>query len=121
MPNCGYFTSKRHWQPIAVDGTRLTVVNARTHAWALLTGCKDQFLIQKNKIGKFTCRAKYDTEKKKWADHGNAPSDGHQGLWHVPWPKLGGGGKKELDEEELFQRLCAWDDKNRTEIKRMGS
>jgi hypothetical protein len=83
-----------------------------THAWALLTGCKDQYLIQKNKKGKFVCYAKYDTTTKKWADHGNSPSEGHQGVWEVPWPQLGGGGNNELDEDELFLRMCAWDDEN---------
>jgi hypothetical protein len=83
-----------------------------THAWALLTGCKDQFLIQKNKKGKFICSSKYDPEKKKWAPHGNSPSEGHQSLWHVPWPKQGGGGKKELDGKELFLRMCAWKKEN---------
>jgi hypothetical protein len=36
-----------------------------THAWALLTGCKDQFLIRKTKKGKFTYHAKYDPKTKK--------------------------------------------------------
>merc|ERR1711983_229699 len=32
----------------------------------------------------------------------------------MAWPKVGGGGSrnKELSEEELFMRLCAWDDQN---------
>lgn len=85
-----------------------------THAWALLTGCKKQYIIQrgKNKKGKFSCHAKYDPEAKKWADHGNSPSEGHRGMWKVPWPKLGDDGNTELDEEELFLRMCAWDDEN---------
>ena len=85
-----------------------------THAWALLTGNKEQYLIQraKGKKGKFICSAKYDTEKKKWAEHGNAPSEGHQGLWSVPWPKVGGGREKALTADELFLRMCAWDDEN---------
>ena len=32
----------------------------------------------------------------------------------MAWPEVGGGGDLdlELNEEELFERLCAWDDQN---------
>jgi Calpain family cysteine protease len=86
-----------------------------THAWALLTGCKEQYTIRKNKeTGKFECFAKYNPYDKKWAEHANSPHDGVQSMWRAPWPKVGGGGdeKLALDEEELFQRMCAWDDVN---------
>jgi len=87
-----------------------------THAWALLTGVKKQFIIQKKKGSeKFICCARYNTEERKWVEHGNAPNDGHQGMWNVPWPgvgRKGGGGKKELSKKQLFYRMCQWDDAN---------
>lgn len=87
-----------------------------THAWSLLTGCKEQYVIQRipedPANGPFGIWAKYDPTSQCWAKHGNSPSDGQQGMWRVPWPKVGGGGSDELDEEELFLRLCDWNDEN---------
>jgi hypothetical protein len=83
-----------------------------THAWALMTGCKHQYTIRINpKTGKFACFSKYNPYEKKWAKHANSPHDGDASMWRVAWPEVGGGGdmKKELTEEELFMRLCAWD------------
>lgn len=84
-----------------------------THAWALLTGCKEQYMISKNPdTGKYVCHSKYNPYEKRWAKHGNSPHDGERGMWPVPWPKVGGGGDKELTEDELFLRLVAWDKVN---------
>jgi len=87
-----------------------------THAWALLTGVKSQYLIQKKEgTDKFVCSARYNTKKMDWVKHGNAPSDGNQGMWEVPWPGTGkenGGGKKELSPKQLFAKVCAWHDEN---------
>eukprot|EP00964_Phaeocystis_antarctica_P107817 scaffold72485_cov58-Phaeocystis_antarctica.AAC.2 len=30
----------------------------------------------------------------------------------MDWPAVGGGGSGELGEEQLFERMCAWDDSN---------
>jgi hypothetical protein len=86
-----------------------------THAWALMTGCKEQYEITKNKkTGKYICMAKYNPYEKKWLKHGNSPHDNDKAIYRVAWPEVGGGGgiDKELDEEELFLKLCAWDDVN---------
>jgi hypothetical protein len=86
-----------------------------THAWALMTGCKEQYTIRKNeKTGKYECLAKYNQNERKWARHANSPHDGDERMWRTAWPQVGGGGdkEKELDEEELFMKLCAWDDVN---------
>jgi len=86
-----------------------------THAWALLTGCKEQYTIKKNpKTGKFQCFGKYNPYEKRWANHGNSPHDGELSMWQMDWPKVGGGGSRDLEltEEEVFQRMCAWDDTN---------
>jgi hypothetical protein len=84
-----------------------------THAWALMTGCKEQYLIQKSKkTGKFICTANYDVNRKQWAKHYNSPHKGDGITWNVPWPKVGGGGMKELTPTELFLKMCAWDKEN---------
>ena len=85
-----------------------------THGWALLTGCKEQYIIQRSMADPdlFCCTARFDTQRNEWADHDNSPSGGYQGIWEVPWPKVGGGGTDLLDEDELFARMCVWNDKN---------
>lgn len=84
-----------------------------THAWALLTGCQNQYTI-KQKDNKFNCFGTFNPNKKEWEKLTNSPHDGFQGLWPVAWPDVGGGGDMnlELTEQELFQRMCAWDDHN---------
>jgi len=85
-----------------------------THGWALLTGCKHQYTIRKNnKTGKYACYAKFNPATQRWSRHANSPHDGEQSVWQVAWPKVGGGGgTKELTQEELFMKMCAWDDEN---------
>ncbi|GAX17585.1 hypothetical protein FisN_18Lh237 [Fistulifera solaris] len=81
-----------------------------THAWALMTGCKEQYTIFHNpKTDLYYCSSRYDPNKKKWSAYTNAPSDSYAGVWPGAWPKEGGGGKGELPLEEVFQRMCAWD------------
>jgi Calpain family cysteine protease len=85
-----------------------------THAWALLTGNKHQYIIQRSMADPdlFCCTARYNVEQQQWAEHDNAPSGGHAGIWEVPWPELGGGGDDPLDDDELFSRMCTWSDSN---------
>jgi len=86
-----------------------------THAWSLLTGNKEQYIIQKSKSGKFGCWAKYNTASKQWAHLSNSPTEGPQGQSNVAWPKVGAvAGKQDSDltPDELFARMCAWDDEN---------
>ena len=86
-----------------------------THGWALLTGCKEQYTIQKiKKTGKYACHGKYDPYEKKWARHANSPHEGEQRMFEVPWPKVGGGGYMglELTQDQLFLKMVAWDEEN---------
>ena len=86
-----------------------------THAWALLTGCKEQYTIRKNKkTGKYSCNAKYNPMTQQWARHANSPHDADASVWQVAWPEVGGGGAmdQEMTQEELFQKMCAWDQVN---------
>lgn len=81
-----------------------------THAWALLTGCREQYTIFCNKkTGKYYCSSRYDPNKKQWSTYTNAPGDSYAGVWPGVWPEVGGGGDGELTQDEVFMRLCAWD------------
>ena len=86
-----------------------------THAWAILTGCKEQYSIQRNpKTKKFYCTAKCHPQTGQWSEHHNSPHKGEKGLWTVPWPVVGGGGDAslELTEDDLYKKMCAWDQEN---------
>ena len=85
-----------------------------THAWSILTGCKEQYTIRRGPSGKFGCKGKFNPNDEVWEQLENSPQKGFRGLWPSAWPKVGGGGDYtlELDEEELFIRMCAWDDAN---------
>lgn len=86
------------------------------HGWAMLTGNREQFTIRKTpETGKYGCYAKYNAHLGQWDDHVNSPQDHNKGrMWRVPWPKVGGGGgiRLELNEDELFDRLFAYDQEN---------
>ena len=88
------------------------------HAWSLLTGCKDQYLIQKTDDGRFECFGKYNPQPKpgddQWSQRTNSPKLSDARMWNVPWPEVGGGGEANwlITEEELFMKMCAWDDHN---------
>jgi len=87
-----------------------------THVWALMTGCREQYTIQrdKKKGNKFGCYGKFNPYKQKWADQANSPHDGDGTVWACPWPQAGGGGSPDLrlTDEELFERMVAWDKQN---------
>ena len=86
-----------------------------THAWALMTGCKHQYTISRNSTGRWACRAKFDPSINDWAPHHNSPHHkGDRGVWQCAWPEVGGGGSSEteLTDDELFERMFAWDQVN---------
>jgi len=85
-----------------------------THAWALLTGCREQFTIRQVGDGKYGCYGTYNPNTSQWEPLANSPHDGFQGLWPMEWPAVGGGGARhlEISADELFERMCAWDDDN---------
>jgi len=85
-----------------------------THAWSIMTGCKEQYDIERNpKTGKFFALSKFNPNTKKWEKHYNNPKDDPgNNLWKSDWPKEGGGGSGEITEDDLFRRLCKWDDVN---------
>jgi len=89
------------------------LLSLQAHAWALLTGCREQYTIRKNsKTGKYNCNAKFNPLENNWDRHANSPHDANASVWQVAWPAVGGGGEGEITQEELFQKMCAWDLEN---------
>ena len=84
------------------------------HAWRMLTGCRECYSIQRTATGNFACYGTFNPNKNDWEALANNPNDGYKGLWRMAWPAVGGGGASELEitENELFERMCAWDDAN---------
>ena len=81
----------------------------------MLTGSRNQYVLSKNtKSGKYYCSARFDMSNQKWVDHSNSPHDSDQSLWKVSWPKVGGGGSRDLEltGAQLFVRLATWNDNN---------
>ena len=86
-----------------------------THAWAMLTGCKEQYTINADaSSGAYKCFGKYNPNDDKWETLTNSPHDGFRGNWPMKWPEAGGGGGMDLglSKDELFARMCAWDEMN---------
>lgn len=86
-----------------------------TNAWPLLTGSRNQFLLSKDpQTGKYACGARFDPSQCKWSKHSNSPHDCDQTMWRAEWPKVGGGGSRDLDltPKEVFRRLVVWEKHN---------
>ena len=55
-----------------------------THAWAIMTGCREQYIILRNpQTGKWHCRARYNPHERKWLRHENNihKCDNVTGVW----------------------------------------
>lgn len=86
------------------------------HAWSVLTGVKEQYLILRKTEGDdkspWVNYAKYNPSKDHWPEQDNNPYEGFQSVWEVPWPDVSGGGWDELSDKALFDKMCSWDDNN---------
>jgi hypothetical protein len=85
-----------------------------THAWRLLTGCQDQYTFMNTDGNGWKCYGALNPNTGELEQFANSPHDGFQGLWPMKWPQVGGGGstQKRLNNERMFERMCAWDDQN---------
>eukprot|EP00931_Biecheleriopsis_adriatica_P120201 TRINITY_DN95325_c0_g1_i1.p1 TRINITY_DN95325_c0_g1~~TRINITY_DN95325_c0_g1_i1.p1 ORF type:complete len:686 (-),score=154.25 TRINITY_DN95325_c0_g1_i1:33-2066(-) len=85
-----------------------------THAWRMLTGCKDQYVFEQVADGRWTCGGDFNPNKQQWEQTANSRDDGFVGCWPMTWPVVGGGGKRgsKMTSMQLFDRMCAWDDAN---------
>jgi len=85
-----------------------------THAFALLTGCREQRTIKATGGGRYGCFGTWNPNDERWEQLANSPHDSFRGLWPMSWPEVGGGGEAgiELGLEETFGRMCEWDATN---------
>jgi len=86
-----------------------------THALALMTGCKRQFIFMRNEeTHKYQCFGKYNEKTKECTKQYNSPQTASEMNFRVPWPRVGGGGhpNQEFDDNKMFQRMCSWNDYN---------
>mmetsp|Transcript_89272 Transcript_89272/g.236043 ORF Transcript_89272/g.236043 Transcript_89272/m.236043 type:complete len:569 (-) Transcript_89272:606-2312(-) len=85
-----------------------------THAWRMLTGCKEQYTFMPDASGMYGCFGAMNPNTNEWEELANSPHDGFRGLWPNPWPAVGGGGglQHKVDRDEMFERMCAFDDEN---------
>mmetsp|Transcript_71791 Transcript_71791/g.126757 ORF Transcript_71791/g.126757 Transcript_71791/m.126757 type:complete len:569 (+) Transcript_71791:54-1760(+) len=83
-----------------------------THAWMLLTGCQEQYTIRDQGEG-FVCWGGRHPATGELSVE-NSPHKSSQVLYNQPWPEVGGGGGNslKLTSDELFERMCQWDDAN---------
>ena len=97
------------------------LVSDAADAWRLLLGTQEVYTIQKNDNGKFIAYGNWNDEENRWEELMNSPHDGFQGLHPNLWPEVGshdeGPLKRdpigyEADDDDLFERLCAWDETN---------
>eukprot|EP00929_Paragymnodinium_shiwhaense_P023253 TRINITY_DN14604_c0_g1_i1.p1 TRINITY_DN14604_c0_g1~~TRINITY_DN14604_c0_g1_i1.p1 ORF type:complete len:592 (-),score=85.09 TRINITY_DN14604_c0_g1_i1:201-1910(-) len=84
-----------------------------THAWRLLTGCRNQYTFQVEGDA-VECLGKLNPNTEEWDPMANSPHDGPSTIWNMAWPEAGGGGDRgtTLSLDEFFLRMCAYDDNN---------
>lgn len=82
------------------------------HAWRMMTGCAACYRFYYSGNG-FGCFGPFNPHRNSWE-----PLDNHGGddytRWPMAWPEAGGGGhcSMRLRPQQLFERMCAWDDNN---------
>ncbi|CAE7791797.1 DEK1 [Symbiodinium sp. CCMP2456] len=83
------------------------------HAWRILTGCNDQYVFMDDGDG-FECWGKFNPNTETWEPMENSIKKSSQTIWRMDWPEVGGGGDKrtKCGHNEMFERMCAWDDQN---------
>lgn len=86
-----------------------------THGWQLLTGAREQYQISySEEDGGYRPYGTFNPNTKEWEQLANSPSEGFQGAWPMDWPEVGGGGDKHMaiSKNDLFERMCHWEDAN---------
>jgi len=85
-----------------------------THAWRMLLGCKDQYTFDEDENGMWSCGGDFNPNTKRWEKTANHRDSGFVGSWPMEWPKVGGGGQlnSKVSSDDMFERMCAWDDAN---------
>ena len=66
-------------------------------AWAMLTGCKDQYTITEEAsgkdTGKWTCWGNYNKQRDFYNELENSSKGKQPPMWQQDWPAVGGGGE----------------------------
>jgi len=85
-----------------------------THAWRMLTGCKEQYTFMPDASGLYGSFGAWNPNEGRYEQLANSPHEGFRGLWPMSWPEVGGGGDMmmKITTDQLFERMCAWDDEN---------
>ena len=86
------------------------------HAWAMLTGCREQYMFRTFNEGKtFVCERPFNPDTNELEAHHNSSLEQHKvPIWENPWPEVGGGGERgtEINKDAFFKKMCAWDTAN---------
>ena len=90
-----------------------------THAWSILTGCKETYEIRADDDGTYKCLGKYNPNEDKWETMANSIKKSFPGLWPMKWPDVGAEYGAVDDEkfhnvsaDDLFRKIAAWDANN---------
>jgi len=84
------------------------------HAWRLLVGCREQYTFTDSDGSGYGCYGAFNPNTDEYETLANSPHAGFQGMWPMKWPEVGGGGGLDLkvNANEMFERMCCWDDSN---------
>lgn len=78
------------------------------HAWKILLGIRECCIISRKGDG-FVCLGNFNPNTHQW-DPVHLQHGKNGGLWQQEFPELGGGGEGPIDMDDLFDRMCQWDD-----------
>ena len=90
-----------------------------THAWSILTGCRETYEIRADGDGTYQCLGKYNPNEDKWEAQANSIKKSFPGLWPMKWPDVGveygvvdGEKFHNVSADDLFKKIAAWDANN---------
>jgi hypothetical protein len=86
-----------------------------THAWALLTGSREQYMIKSDDNGQsFKAFGNWNPNGAgSWLKQENNPH-ANGGMYEMKWPDSTGGEERctKVSKDELFDKMCKWDQTN---------
>jgi hypothetical protein len=79
----------------------------------MLTGCPQQYEFTRKDGAGWRPYGLKNANTGEWEPTTNGKPY-YVSRWRMDWPPVGGGGDRnlEVDNEEMFERMCAWDDQN---------
>jgi hypothetical protein len=93
------------------------------HAWSILTGCKETYVISTDQSlfstfstgTSYKCYGKYNPMENRWSRLENSPHKSSNSAWPMEWPDVGaeyGAGEAGVSADNLFKKIAAWDANN---------